>query len=99
MPTLDEILELADSTRTVNDERVGVYVETKHPMYFRLLDLPLEEPMVLGLQQHGYGDADAPVFLQIFETTNLQQLAGDTDFRLIQLVEPTGRALRPGGRR
>lgn len=91
VPTLDEILELADSTRTVNGERVGVYVETKHPTYFRLLDLPLEEPMVLGLQQHGYGDADAPVFPQSFETTNLQQLAGDTDYRLIQLVEPTGK--------
>lgn len=45
----------------------------------------------MGCSSYGYGDADAPVFPQSFETTNLQQLAGDTDYRLIQLVEPTGK--------
>jgi glycerophosphoryl diester phosphodiesterase len=46
--------------------------------------------MIRGLQEHGYGDADGPVFLQSFETTNLQRLASETDYRLIQLIEPTG---------
>lgn len=89
VPTFTEIIQLADSMRTVRGERVGLYVETKHPTYFRSLGLALEEPMVRGLRQQGYG-AGAPVFLQSFETANLQDLAGDTDYRLIQLVEPTG---------
>jgi glycerophosphoryl diester phosphodiesterase len=88
--TLDEILDLAAARRTAAGEAVGVYPETKHPSYFRSIGLPLEEPMLRSLCRHGYGGADAPVFLQSFETSNLQDLAGKTDHRLIQLIEPVG---------
>ncbi|HEX8487333.1 MAG TPA: glycerophosphodiester phosphodiesterase [Propionibacteriaceae bacterium] len=87
--TLDEILALAARARTVNGGPVGVYPETKHPSYFRSIGLPIEEPLLASLGRHGYG-SEAPVFLQSFETHNLQLLAGTTDYRLIQLIEPVG---------
>jgi glycerophosphoryl diester phosphodiesterase len=87
--TLDEILELATRARTVTGGPVGVYPETKHPSYFRSIGLPIEEPLLSSLGRHGYG-AGAPVFLQSFETQNLQRLASTTEYRLIQLIEPVG---------
>jgi glycerophosphoryl diester phosphodiesterase len=90
LATLDEILDLAAAARTRDGERVGVYLETKHPSYFRSLGLPLEEPMLAALDVYGYGDAAAPVFLQSFETANLRRLAATTCYRLIQLIEVGG---------
>ena len=87
--TLDEILDLATRARTVTGGPVGVYPETKHPSYFRSIGLPIEEPLLSSLGRHGY-EAEAPVFLQSFETQNLQLLASTTDYRLIQLIEPVG---------
>jgi glycerophosphoryl diester phosphodiesterase len=89
--TLDEILELAGSTVTRSGGRVGVYVETKHPTYFRDLGLGLEEPLLRSLREHGYGeDTGSPVFLQSFETANLRQLCATSGYRLIQLIHAIG---------
>jgi glycerophosphoryl diester phosphodiesterase len=88
--TFDEILELAADARTRSGTPVGVYPETKHPSYFRSIGLPIEEPLLKSLDDHGYGDATAPVFLQSFETSNLRQLATSTGHRLIQLIKGTG---------
>lgn len=88
--TLDEILELAASSRTRTGDRVGVYPETKHPSYFRSIGLGLEEPLIHGLDGHGYDRPGMRVFVQSFETANLVGLARRTDYRLIQLIEPVG---------
>ena len=89
--TFDEILHLVAGSRTRTGAAVGVYPETKHPTYFRSIGLPIEEPLLRSLGEHGFGEPSAPVFLQSFETTNLQQLADMTDLRLVQLIEPVGR--------
>jgi glycerophosphoryl diester phosphodiesterase len=89
--TLDEILELAGSSVTRSGGRVGVYVETKHPTYFRDLGLALEEPLIRSLREHGYGEeSGSPVFLQSFETANLRHFCATTGYRLIQLIETVG---------
>lgn len=72
---------------------VGIYPETKHPSYFQSLGLPLEAPLVALLERYGYRDADAPVFVQSFETANLRQLRRMTRVPLIQLYG--GAAARP----
>jgi glycerophosphoryl diester phosphodiesterase len=88
--TLDEVVDLARTSLTRSGTRVGLYVETKHPTYFRSIGLPLEEVVLEALARGGYDDSDAPVFLQSFETANLKHWAQTTRYRLIQLIEATG---------
>jgi glycerophosphoryl diester phosphodiesterase len=74
IPTLQQVLELRkDLSRRLGRE-IGVYPETKHPTYFQQAGLPLE-PRLLGLlRRNGLNRGDAPIIVQSFETTNLQQL-------------------------
>lgn len=86
VPTLGEVLALADSAGRKRGRPVGVYPETKHPTYFRGIGLPLEERLLEALRTHGLDRRDAPVFIQSFETTNLRALRAQTRVRLVQLV-------------
>ncbi len=90
VPTLDEVLDLARSSRTCDGEPVGVYPETKHPTYFDSIGLSLEEPLVAELAANGFDDARAPVIVQSFETGNLRELDAMTDVPLAQLVSSSG---------
>jgi glycerophosphoryl diester phosphodiesterase len=90
VPTLDEVLALARQKSAGTGRRIGVYPETKHPSYFREIGLALEEPLVAALHRSGYAGRDAPVFLQSFETGNLQALRQMTDLPLIQLLDDGG---------
>lgn len=90
IPTWDEILELRARLSAETGRSIGVYPETKHPTYFRSLGLPLEEPLLQSLAAHGLEGPGAPVFMQSFETGNLQWLRQRTATRLIQLVDGTG---------
>ncbi len=90
VPTFDEVLALADSLGRARGRVVGVYPETKHPTYFRELGLPLEEPLLAALDRIGWNRADAPVFIQSFETGNLARLRERTPVRLIQLAAADG---------
>lgn len=86
VPTLDEVIELAQRLGRERGRDVGIYPETKHPTYFRSIDLPLEEPLLGSLTKHGWNRADAPVFIQSFEAGNLQALRAKTAVRLVQLM-------------
>lgn len=90
VPTLEEVLALARSSRTCDGKRVGVYPETKHPTYFDGLGLSMEEPLVEALHDHGYRGRGAPVFIQSFEVGNLRELDSMTNLRLVQLVNCSG---------
>ncbi|MBA3624535.1 MAG: glycerophosphodiester phosphodiesterase [Methylibium sp.] len=70
---------------------VGIYPETKHPSYFQGIGLALEEPLVRSLERYGYHRADAPVFVQSFETVNLKKLARMTRVPLVQLLSNGGK--------
>lgn len=85
IPTLAEILALLAQANAGRARPVGIYPETKHPSYFRALGLPLEPPLLAALR-----GVAAPVFLQSFETANLQVLATQTGLPRIQLMEITG---------
>lgn len=91
VPTLDEVIDLARHSISCDGRQVGVYPETKHPTYFDSIGLSLEEPLVAALQANGVDDADAPVIVQSFEVSNLQELDGMTEVALAQLVSASGR--------
>ena len=86
IPTFDEVLALAQERGAARGRPVGVYPETKHPAYFRSIQLPLEEPLVESLRTRGWNSREAPVFIQSFEQGNLRDLRKKTDVRLVQLV-------------
>ena len=66
---------------------IGVYPETKHPTYHQRLGLALEPRLVRTLQHAGWNRRNAPVFIQSFEQSNLQQLDRMTPVRLVQLID------------
>lgn len=93
IPTFDEILSLVralERMRGPEAPRIGIYPETKHPSYFRSIDLPLEGPLLRTLKRWGYRGKDAPIFIQSFEVANLQALRKKTQIRLVQLMEASG---------
>ncbi len=87
IPTLAEILTLAQQKSTETRRKIGIYPETKHPSYFRAIGLPLEEPLIKCLAHYGYCHSNDPIFIQSFEVANLQQLARMTELPLVQLFE------------
>ena len=87
IPTFEEILELLRHENAARGRNVGVYPETKHPSFHLALGLPLEDRMLDALRRHGLDRADAPVFLQSFESANLQYLRQRTPLPLVQLME------------
>ncbi len=90
IPTLDEVIALAQRESAERGRTIGIYPETKHPTYFESIGLPLEPPLLAALQRAGWMDRDAPVFIQSFETENLRMLRRRTGVRLVQLMEAVG---------
>ena len=90
VPTLGEIIALAQALGAERGRPVGLYPETKHPSYFRGIGLPLEEPLVEALHAAGYTSSADPVWIQSFEVGNLKRLDAMTDLRLVQLAYPGG---------
>ncbi len=87
IPTFDEVLALAQAKAREKNRTIGVYPETKHPTFHQDLGLPLEDKLLAALNQVGWNSAEAPVFIQSFETANLKALRGKTRVRLMQLVD------------
>jgi glycerophosphoryl diester phosphodiesterase len=81
------VIDLAKRKSEVQGRAIGIYPETKHPSYFRSINLPLESRLLQVLTANGYTDADAPVFIQSFEVQNLIELSKVTRLRLIQLMD------------
>ena len=90
IPTLQEVVDLAQSRETCDGEPVGIYPETKHPTYFDTIGLSMEEPLVETLQANGYEDESDRVIVQSFEVGNLRDLDSMTDVTLAQLMSCTG---------
>ena len=86
IPTFDEVLDLAAAKSRATGRTIGVYPETKHPTYFRSINLGIEEPMLAVLKKRGYDKKDSPVFIQSFEASSLQRMRPLTGARLVMLV-------------
>jgi glycerophosphoryl diester phosphodiesterase len=93
VPTFDEVIELAQRLGRERGRPLGIYPETKHPTYFRSIELPLEDRVVDALKAHKWNDRNSPVFIQSFEEDSLRRLRPKTAVRLIQLVDEKGSAL------
>ncbi|WP_111883895.1 glycerophosphodiester phosphodiesterase family protein [Acinetobacter sp. CFCC 11171] len=74
IPTLEQIIELADAHYKKTGKIVGLYIETKHPTFFQQQNLAMEDRLLSTLAKYSYTRDIAPVYLQSFETTNLKYL-------------------------
>ncbi|WEH32552.1 glycerophosphodiester phosphodiesterase [Streptomyces sp. AM 4-1-1] len=75
IPTFEEVLRWADREGRRRGRPVWLYVETKHPTYFRGLGLGLEEPLARLLRRYGRHRAQSPLILQSFEPSSVQRLS------------------------
>jgi len=91
IPTLQEVIDLARTRSAALGRTIGIYPETKHPSHFAARGLALEPRLLAVLAANGWNHADAPVFIQSFETANLRALRAATDVRLVQLLGADGR--------
>jgi glycerophosphoryl diester phosphodiesterase len=90
VPTLGQIIQLAQRESVARRRRIGIYPETKHPSWHCAQGLALEPPLLAALADAGWTSAEAPVFLQSFERGNLQWLRERTGVPLVQLIDGDG---------
>jgi glycerophosphoryl diester phosphodiesterase len=91
IPTLQEVIGLAKRKSVALRKAIGIYPETKHPTYFDSIGLSLEEPLVSILQANKLDFAQAPVYIQSFEVSNLKELRKLTRVALVQLISDSGK--------
>jgi glycerophosphoryl diester phosphodiesterase len=89
IPTLDEVIALAKAEGTKAGRTIGIYPEIKHSTFMSgIFGVNVIEDAVVVNLHAAYGNsADAPVFIQSFEVSNLQYLRTRTSIRLIQLID------------
>ena len=87
IPTFQEVIDLAKSESARLGRTIGVYPETKHPIFHAAIGLPLEDRLLDMLKAAGWTEKSSPVIIQSFETANLKYLRGKTQVRLFQLVD------------
>lgn len=87
IPTLQEVIALAKAETQRTGRTIGIYPETKHPMFHSALGLPLEDRLLAALSEAGWNQKSSPVIIQSFETWNLKYLRSKTQLRLVQLVD------------
>jgi len=85
IPSFRDILALLNEKCKELGKPIGVYPETKHPTYFRNLNLPLEDQLIQDLKEFDYHDINL-TFIQSFEVSNLVYLNSKTDIPLVQLI-------------
>jgi glycerophosphoryl diester phosphodiesterase len=89
VPTLQEYLDLAKRMSGELHRQIGVYIETKHPTFFRALGIDVDQKLVDELNRNGLNQPGAKVFVESFET-NLKQLHDQLKVPLVQLIDSTG---------
>ncbi|QIP87392.1 glycerophosphodiester phosphodiesterase [Streptomyces sp. Tu 2975] len=75
VPTFEEVLQWAEKEGRRRGRPVWLYVETKHPTYFRSIGLGSEERLAKLLRRYGRHRANSPTFLQSFEPTSMERMA------------------------
>lgn len=90
VPTLSEVIALAQRRSAETGRALGIYPELKHPTYFRSIGLPMEEALLAELAGHDLTSRSSPVFIQCFEVGPLQRLRALSQVRLVQLLNDEG---------
>lgn len=90
IPTIANILVLRATKVRETGRPIGVYLEVKHPAYFRSIDRPLEEPLVSILKAWALDRPGSPVFLESFDPDSVKRFSTLTTLPNILLLEEAG---------
>lgn len=93
VPTLAEVLQWRDSRSTTVGRRIGIFIEIKHPTYFKHNGLDIAEILMATLTRRHASKRDCGISLMSFETHVLRDLRERCELPLIQLLDARG--LRP----
>ncbi len=89
IPTLDEIITLAKAKSIETGRSIGIYPEIKHSTFHAdSYGANVFENKLVSTLHAAYGNnSTAPVFIQSFESSNLQYLNTQTNIKLVQLID------------
>ena len=89
IPTLAEVINLAQTEGAKAGRTIGIYPEIKHSTFHKgVFGANVFEDKLVAMLHPIYGNlATAPVFIQSFEVANLQYLRTKTKIRLVQLID------------
>jgi glycerophosphoryl diester phosphodiesterase len=92
IPTLAEVISLAQELSASTGRTIHLYPETKHPTYFQSVGLPLEDKLVETLRANAFSKSKATVYIQSFEVANLKALrqkigTSQPNWKLVQLMD------------
>lgn len=90
IPTLQEVIDLAQGRSRDTGRTIGIAPEIKFPTLHRDLGLGIEEKLVAMLDRAGLNKASSPVIIQSFEQANLKALRKLTPVPLLQLISGSG---------
>ncbi|MBI1340256.1 glycerophosphodiester phosphodiesterase [bacterium] len=85
IPTFDEVLALA-LARSTPERAICVYPEAKAPGYHESAGHEMSGPILAALDRAGLNRADAPVFIQSFETPFTRLMNSLTDAPVVMLA-------------
>ena len=84
--TFQQVLDLAKEQSEITGREIGVYVETKHPAYFKSIGMGFDDILLDILNNNGYDRSDSPVMIQSFGIDNLKEIRKKTKLTLVHLV-------------
>lgn len=92
IPTLAEVIALAKEMSASTGRTIHLYPETKHPTYFKSINLPFEDRLIEVLRADDFTKSKATVFIQSFEVANLKELrqkigTSQKNWKLVQLID------------
>jgi glycerophosphoryl diester phosphodiesterase len=81
-------LTLVAGLNQATGKTTGVYPEIKRPHWHRQEGFDISAAVLQVLAEHGYEDADDPIFLQCFDAGELRRVRNELDcrMRLVQLI-------------
>ncbi|WP_033290049.1 glycerophosphodiester phosphodiesterase [Amycolatopsis jejuensis] len=88
--TYQEVLDLTRQLGRELHRTLGTYPEVKHSTYFVSIGNPTEPKLVSILNRNGLNRPNAPVIIQSFEVSNLQELHKQVRVPLLQLTSASG---------
>ena len=84
--TLQDVIDLAKKETIRTGRTISIYPEVKHSTWHIQQGKPIEATLIATLNAAGWTKKTDPVFIQSFEISNLKQLRGMTNLRLVQLL-------------
>ena len=95
VPTLKEVIDLVKQVELETGRKIGIYPETKHPVFFQQQGFNTSQLLVDTLKAESFTDPSR-IFIQSFEVSNLKALkstimpAAGINIPLVQLFGGSG---------